>query len=1091
MSDSLPRLWGAMGELTEAKRKFIDVSAHYYGLTQQEKTDKQSITFGIQFAFDKADILPEYHKRCSELADQLNKLVDEYEALPADKRAPNLHFEVVGHTCDMGTDEYNLDLSDRRAKSVKAFLESRHGRLSAYLGAHGEGERHPLNNNENDLERQANRRVELEFSMMDVVEAAPSREGINSMELIRGASVLKELDEDKAYNEVWGNLGQMAIGIMAITPAAPIVAIGAAVVASYDAMKTLGGVIDEAFLDSVFEQKKLDRAQLLSVLKSSSSNIELMTDYEGSTHAKEGYLKETTDQYRLRAEAVNGLFYLLVLSAVHAEEDSEIGTMAQSLQIAKYIENFILNDQWVYRPISQWVNGLSLVSPPKINNVGSAVHRGGYVRQKRNRMNIIKNMQHYNLGLYWAHVVTQAKPDALKYWRLDKDYSFLPADDQSVKPEKAYGTLMPCLNNTIPTGYTKANFQNMFSVHMLSETDVRELAKHFRANWGDLRKSSYHFLGVFQLQVEVDIQEQEYTPAPLAPIEPLPSETNPFPAFGDDVDYFSPETYKQQVVEIKNIQWMHVKGKKFHKYQTSRGTRRRLIEQGLVFHDTPIAAVIVLGEDVQTHVPVTVTVKREDVGLGNFSSLMGPEYKAVATRLTAQDVQAFPELRDKPELWEGKYGCIIQPFYQHGTNRIEGLKPMASKLATDLTDALAEHPKRALNYYARGHLSNMDYRLRVELGNKDSKKLTGVDMPLWGEINGNEDIFDGLQNSICTSLEITGPVEHSSLLNREFLASSIAPTRLPELFGDIKRVTPFVRFFNGKTPTPIVNQLCMDSVIDSANRVMSGKLKLSQHQLSGLTVHNFDWDTPMEFVLLFSTDDVDKQEYKKLGLNWRNIPGSFQLANDSLFADESGPKLDADFIYCGELEREDRDTVLILDDKAPEWAADVLRGQATQVHNRLTFDYQPMGRQVAGYGGLFNSDKRYLYMAKFTAYYESPKGKPVNSIRPFGEKPLLASSHFDFYLKSLVSSGNSGLHNERCDTVAGAPFYFKFDQPDDYYSESMPWCEPNEALAEQYADGETKDFLLSKTLTSSQLERWLEDQAAAVKFTEVLCLAVK
>ncbi len=67
---------------------------------------------------------------------------------------------VEGHTDDRGKDAHNMDLSSRRARSVARWLRD-HGVDEARLEAYGCGKTNPIESNDDESGRQANRRVEF------------------------------------------------------------------------------------------------------------------------------------------------------------------------------------------------------------------------------------------------------------------------------------------------------------------------------------------------------------------------------------------------------------------------------------------------------------------------------------------------------------------------------------------------------------------------------------------------------------------------------------------------------------------------------------------------------------------------------------------------------------------------------------------------------------------------------------------------------------------------------------------------------------------------------------------------------------------
>lgn len=113
----------------------------------------------IYFDFDKYDIRDESVVELSKLYTFLNQ-------------NPDVIVEISGHTDSKGSDDYNLDLSRNRAKSVVSWLKKR-GIKSRRVQAKGYGEARPIADNinadgtDNPDGRQMNRRIELRILSVD------------------------------------------------------------------------------------------------------------------------------------------------------------------------------------------------------------------------------------------------------------------------------------------------------------------------------------------------------------------------------------------------------------------------------------------------------------------------------------------------------------------------------------------------------------------------------------------------------------------------------------------------------------------------------------------------------------------------------------------------------------------------------------------------------------------------------------------------------------------------------------------------------------------------------------------------------------
>ena len=107
------------------------------------------VTFdsGLLFDFDADALRPEAEKNLAELASSLV----EYE---------NTEVLIVGHTDAVGSERYNLDLSERRANSAAAYM-MRQGISQSRITTSAKGEAEPIESNDTEAGRQQNRRVEV------------------------------------------------------------------------------------------------------------------------------------------------------------------------------------------------------------------------------------------------------------------------------------------------------------------------------------------------------------------------------------------------------------------------------------------------------------------------------------------------------------------------------------------------------------------------------------------------------------------------------------------------------------------------------------------------------------------------------------------------------------------------------------------------------------------------------------------------------------------------------------------------------------------------------------------------------------------
>lgn len=133
-----------------------------------EKGDKLEVDEIIELQKIDEMIGEETTIRLNNLFFDLDKYVIRSESYPELKRMANiikendLQIEVLGHTDNTGSPEYNKNLSEKRANAVKEYLIAQ-GLEASKINVQGFGETQPLASNDTEEGRAQNRRVEIKF----------------------------------------------------------------------------------------------------------------------------------------------------------------------------------------------------------------------------------------------------------------------------------------------------------------------------------------------------------------------------------------------------------------------------------------------------------------------------------------------------------------------------------------------------------------------------------------------------------------------------------------------------------------------------------------------------------------------------------------------------------------------------------------------------------------------------------------------------------------------------------------------------------------------------------------------------------------
>lgn len=137
---------GIIGKKMDAQAKEIETIP---GAEVKRVGEGINVTFesGVLFATNSSELNMAAKDNLAKLTDVLNKYPDTY-------------VRVEGHTDNVGTDDYNLMLSEKRAKEVSAYLAAK-GLKSDRIKSAWYGESQPKSTNDTDEGKSMNRRVEF------------------------------------------------------------------------------------------------------------------------------------------------------------------------------------------------------------------------------------------------------------------------------------------------------------------------------------------------------------------------------------------------------------------------------------------------------------------------------------------------------------------------------------------------------------------------------------------------------------------------------------------------------------------------------------------------------------------------------------------------------------------------------------------------------------------------------------------------------------------------------------------------------------------------------------------------------------------
>ena len=138
---------GAIGAYMDKQAKEIEKDIEGADVERVGEGIKITFDSGLLFGVDKSTLNESTKENLRELAQTLQKYED-------------TQILIEGHTDNTGSEEYNKKLSDRRADAVADYIKGL-GVSGSRISTVGYGEAQPMESNDTEAGKQANRRVEM------------------------------------------------------------------------------------------------------------------------------------------------------------------------------------------------------------------------------------------------------------------------------------------------------------------------------------------------------------------------------------------------------------------------------------------------------------------------------------------------------------------------------------------------------------------------------------------------------------------------------------------------------------------------------------------------------------------------------------------------------------------------------------------------------------------------------------------------------------------------------------------------------------------------------------------------------------------
>lgn len=958
---------------------------------------------------------------------------------------------VKGYTDSTASAAHNLELSFSRASGVKqAMVEELRSRKDAGEKLHlnalsdriltlGYGEKYAGQDTGDEAKKAANRRSDIHLGV-GAWSQGGFREGMEYLEKQRKLTVANMLGMDQTRKKSLLAIFDAALGVASVVPltAAPALflaaslELGKAGLQLYDNAFT---VVDNWMFDGLMKRIKTLEKELQSFTKNSHGNTLLIIDEKVADNQKlsADEFVENIDlmdtNFRIRSEAVAGLFNLLYRAQLSACEkywrdtgenpkESPIERVQHELQknrVAEYIANFILNDGWSFPLERHERSSLAEFWQLAVNTKGVEQDEKGVLSVSyRSSFFLDKDFFFLGEGLTMGHVSSPPGNDGTP----DEQ-----AEALSFKGSYRGGTPYITASYRIAHGVRRldhvvSDFQKNFPIHTMDSKDVKRLSEMFApTRAGEYGEDIYEYMNIYTRRRE---QKKDEDWVPMATRRRRSVYTNLHMPDGSPMD------------------------EKYHFDALSPFDQVRVI--------------VVLKKEYALTCTASIQLHRWD------ENRAGIKFKTIMRPLTKAEL-----ITDEEKAFEGRIGFVFEPFYQLASQTVRGIKPMAG-FSMNLMPMFL--------YEAMGLLANVPYYLTVMVAHAPRSRRVICYPESHDEFTSMME--EGSSDDGCFHLTVDPDRAHVidpaclSVLEKKMYGDTGYKTN-----GDghylVKDEDLFLEkdFLNSLTSSDAYPTLMEDDIHATILIKVGDSDWMNGHMLfrddgkgdTNLTLGDFTWDQSVEFMVIASCEKVTesaKENYEKRGFDWKSIPATITLFQDSAFNNIQGPTYQSvgNMKYLGEatMRRNDieftnaytgkenknaffNELISWFETPSKQIHAGALMGSWVTLRKKdsvdLTVTKEDFCFNATKYG-----EKRDVFAARFKMHYTSLHGVHINGIRPFG-KMIKPGKHYKYFME-VSTPDKSGLQCKRCkiNNRAWMTCTFKFPAPSNYNTpddKKAPW----------------------------------------------------